>query len=103
MKPAALFALLLIGSACADTAVCTAPPIPPKKSPKAKMDAFNVQVKAYGECVSNYVNQQNAIIADKEKAIAQLRAEGNAAVDAGRQVTAAYNDYVKQVNEQFAN
>ncbi|WP_374353069.1 hypothetical protein [Chitinimonas sp.] len=104
MKPLILLAALALFPAhAADSApACSKPTFPGRTAPKAKVDAFNNQLKTYGECVSQFIAQQNQLISDKEKAIAQLRQEANAAIDAGKQASSEYNDYVRQINEQIA-
>jgi hypothetical protein len=80
---------------------CAKPDFPGKRAPKVKLDQFNAQFKLYGECVAQFVAQQNQLIGEKEQAIARLRAEANAAIDAGRQATKEYQDFVTEVNRQI--
>jgi hypothetical protein len=81
---------------------CVQPTFPAGRAPKAKIDAFNTQFKAYGECINQFIAQQNAVLGDKEKAIALLRAEANAAIDAGNAATAEYNAYARHIAELAA-
>jgi len=64
---------------------CKAPSHPGRSASQIRMDAFNKQHKAYGECMKKFIDEQVAV--------------SNAAASVGNAAIKEYNDYVKALNE----
>jgi hypothetical protein len=98
MRPVT-FAIAFSLFSAANAHDCTQPVLPAGRLPKSKVELFNTQYKAYGECIKQFIATQNGVVGDKEKAIAQLRAEANAAIDAGNAASAEYNRFASHIAE----